>query len=118
MRIKLLKIKSDFSDGEQGFNFFIGPGQYEKRISELIVPETIFEQIYEKAQKLKLNNLAKLQYHGGVGFEYDQIKPIILELTILEKQFIDKKTLKYLNHIKELCVEALNKKLHFHVIGL
>jgi len=118
MKEKVKFVKADFGRGEQGFNFFIGTGDYEKRIKEIIVPEKIFEKIQGKTKELNLPKLSKIDYYSGAHFNTAQLESLILECDKLEKAFDEKQVLRYIGYIRTLCKEAIQKNINLHIIGL
>ena len=120
MNDRTIRFEEDLKT-EQGINFLLmpmGSWEYEDRINEVIVPESVFDNIYGLARENKLRYLSKLDIYGGITYHNDKLEDIIAEFEILLTKTDDIKTKKYLELTISMLKEGNTGNTFFYEIGL
>lgn len=106
---------------EQGINFLLmpkGTWKYEDRINEVIVPESVFDRIYDLARENKLRYLSKLDIYGEITYHNDKLDDIINEFELVLTKTDEPKIKKYINLTISMLKEGNTGNTFFYEIGL
>ncbi|MFA6268882.1 MAG: hypothetical protein WCW13_06885 [archaeon] len=101
----------------EGFNFWIGSSEYENKLSEILMPKSVFEKVIQKSKELNLPLISRIGYYSGATYQKEELPELAQELSILKNKFKEKMIQKYLEDLINLSTLGLKEKIKLNVIG-